>query len=187
MDNKINFKKNPSDNSHYRQLRKLIKNVTTDLPKSRIFYKRIMTVILPLTFLLSYLLALSYRDYMLLYFILFAVLGIISVLIFINVIHDAVHDNIFKKQWANNALILLFDHIGGNSYIWKQRHMVLHHNYQNISGWDSDIEQAGLIKIYPQGKKLKINNYQHWFIFFFYPLYLFNWILIRDFNDFFLK
>ena len=122
-----------------------------------------------------------------LFYGLYALMGIISVLIFINIIHDAVHHNVFKKPWMNNAITLVFDLLGGNSYIWKKRHLLLHHNYQNIAGWDSDIEQAGLIKIFRHEKATIINKNQHWLIFFLYPLYLFNWIFIRDFKDFFLK
>ena len=32
--------------------------------------------------------------------------------------------------------------MGANSYIWKIRHIRLHHNYPNVMGWDSDFEQS---------------------------------------------
>ncbi|TXE09544.1 fatty acid desaturase [Gelidibacter salicanalis] len=121
------------------------------------------------------------------YLLLFTINGLVSVLIFVNCIHEASHHNIFSSKWANNALLTLFDFIGIDSYIWKKRHILLHHNFQNVSGWDSDIEQSGFIKIYPHDKSEWYHNYQHKFVFMLYPLFLFNWIFVRDFKDFFSK
>lgn len=187
MDTTIIFKKDGKDNFHYRQLKSILKEVVKDLPESRKSHKAYIVFVLPILFFLIYFIALYFNKYIALYYIMYALLGILSVLIFVNIIHDAVHNNIFKKQWANNSILLFFDLIGGNSYIWKKRHMLMHHNFQNIAGWDSDIEQAGLLKIYPHENSRLIHKYQHIFIFLFYPLYLFNWILFRDFKDFFLK
>lgn len=187
MKTNITFKKDSVDNAHYRQLRSRLKELVKNLPKKREQNKKQIAVILPLLFISTYLTALMLMDSTFAFFLLYAVLGVISVLIFINLIHDAVHDNVFKKRKANEILLFVFDLLGGNSFIWKKRHMVLHHNFQNIAGWDSDIEQAGLIKVYPQEKASLINRNQYWLIFLFYPLYLFNWIFVRDFKDFFLK
>lgn len=187
MKTKIIFNKNSNDNFHYRKLRERIKNILKELPEKRKLNKVYIALALPIVYLVIYLLAISNINQTVLYYSLFALLGIISVLIFINIIHEAVHNNVFKKKWANNIYLIVFDLIGGNSFIWKKRHMLLHHNYQNIAGWDSDIEQSGLIKIFPHEESSVINRNQHWLIFLFYPLYLFNWILIRDFKDFFLK
>lgn len=187
MDNTVVFKKNAADNFHYRQLKGILKKVESSLPEKRKTNKKVIVFILPLLFILVYFMALYFNENSTVYFTLYGLLGIISVLIFVNIIHDAVHNTIFKKRWANNLILLFFDLIGGNSYIWKKRHMLMHHNFQNIAGWDSDIEQAGLIKIYPHENTSLLHKYQHYFIFLFYPLYLFNWILVRDFKDFFLK
>ena len=187
MDTNIKFKQDSADNAHLRQLRSQLKNVLKNLPKRRRHNKQYMAIALPLLFMSTYLIALQLIGNIYMFCMLYAVLGVISVLVFINIIHDAVHDNVFKKRWANNALLSVFDLLGGNSFIWKKRHMILHHNFQNIAGWDSDIEQAGLIKVYPQEKASLINRNQHWLIFLFYPMYLFNWIFVRDFKDFFMK
>jgi linoleoyl-CoA desaturase len=62
---------------------------------------------------------------------------------------------------------------------------VFHHNYLNMKGWDTDIEQSNLARIFPRGKALYIHRYQHLYLP--YPLYLFNWLLVRDFKDFYNK
>ena len=186
-DANIIFKKDANDNFHYRQLKTILKRVVKELPQRRKVFKAYIVIFLPLLFFLIYFMALYFKDYIAIYLLFYSFLGVLSVLIFVNIIHDAVHNTIFKKKWANNFILLFFDIIGGNSFIWKKRHMLMHHNFQNIAGWDSDIEQAGLIKIYPHEHTSNLHKHQHIFIFLFYPMYLFNWILIRDFKDFFLK
>ena len=114
-------------------------------------------------------------------------MGITIVLIFVNLVHDAVHQSIFSNKKMNNLWLYFFDIIGGNSYIWNIRHKLLHHRYQNVAGWDSDIEQASIFRIYPHDKKVNIHNFQPILIFFFYPIFLLNWLFIRDFKDFFDK
>lgn len=185
METEVNFDRNPTHNSHYRALRAELRNELNSLPENRKLKKRYLALILPVVHVIFYICALNSNNFIQFYSS-YAVLGITSVLIFINIIHDAVHNNVFKKPWMNNALLLVFDLLGGNSYIWKKRHVLLHHNYQNIAGWDSDIEQSGFIKIFKHEQPSWINRNQSWLIFFFYPMYLCNWILIRDFKDFFL-
>ena len=77
--------------------------------------------------------------------------------------------------------------MGANSYIWKIRHIRLHHNYPNVMGWDSDIEQSDIARIFPHGSYSKMHKYQHIYLPLLYPFYLINWLLIRDFKDFFNK
>jgi linoleoyl-CoA desaturase len=187
MEAKVVFNQSPKDNLHYRKLRAQLKQVLKSLPEKRKLEKGYMAFILLTFYLIIYLLAVNYAQSMTQFYGLYALLGITSVLIFINIIHDAVHYNVFKKRWMNDAILSVFDLMGGNSYIWKKRHVLLHHNFQNIAGWDSDIEQSGLIKIFKHEKPSWINRNQSWLIFFLYPMYLSNWILIRDFKDYFIK
>jgi linoleoyl-CoA desaturase len=61
----------------------------------------------------------------------------------------------------------------------------MHHNYTNTVGWDSDIEQGNPLKLFPTTIFLPIQKYQHYWVFLLYPLFLLNWLLIRDFRDFY--
>jgi len=185
MDSHIIFNQNSTDNFHYRKLKKQIDHEVKGLPKSRMVFKIAVTWFFILMYFVIYAVALNSIQNINRYYLLFALMGVIIVFIFLNIIHDAVHNHVFKTKRFNNAVLIVFDLIGANSYIWKNRHIHLHHNFQNVVGWDSDIEQSGLIKIFPHDKSTWIHRYQHWFIFIFYPLYLFNWIMIRDFKDFF--
>lgn len=82
---------------------------------------------------------------------------------------------------------VFFDLMGANSFIWKKRHQLMHHNYPNIKGWDSDIEQSNMFKIFPDEPSTWFHKKQHRLVFLFYPFYLLNWLLVRDFRDFFSK
>jgi linoleoyl-CoA desaturase len=114
-------------------------------------------------------------------------LGLLLVVIFLNIIHDAVHGTIFKSKQLNEWYVYLFDLMGANSYIWRMRHVRFHHNYPNVSGWDTDIEQSKLARIFPTDEGLRIHKYQHIYLPVLYPFYLLNWLFIRDFKDFFNK
>jgi len=114
-------------------------------------------------------------------------MGLLLVSIFLNVIHDAVHGTIFKSEAANQFYVYFFDLMGANSFIWKQRHVRFHHNYPNVNGWDTDIEQSELARVFPSGPFSRFHKYQHLYLPFLYPLYLANWLLVRDFKDFFNK
>ena len=114
-------------------------------------------------------------------------MGLLIVINFLNLIHEAVHNTLFRRKLYNKFYINLFDLMGANSYIWKIRHTRLHHNYPNVLGWDSDIENSPLLRIFPHGAFSKYHKYQHIYLPLIYPTFLFNWLLIRDFKDFFPK
>lgn len=139
----------------------------------------------PALYILLYALALACgKNTTILYSCYFG-LGLMLVIIFLNVIHDAVHGVVFNNKKWNSLYVYFFDLMGANSYIWKLRHTRLHHNYPNIMGWDSDIEQSGLARIFPHGPFSKMHRYQHIYLPMLYPFYLLNWLLLRDFKDFF--
>jgi linoleoyl-CoA desaturase len=112
-------------------------------------------------------------------------MGLLIVSIFLNIIHDAVHRTIFKNEKLNEAYVYLFDLMGANSFIWRLRHIRFHHNYPNVNGWDTDIEQSSLARVFPSGPFSRMHKYQHIYLPILYPFYLANWLLIRDFKDFF--
>lgn len=120
-------------------------------------------------------------------FIGYLAMGLLLVLNYLNVVHDAVHNTIFKNRRQNELYVYLFDIMGANSFIWKTRHVLFHHNYPNVNGWDTDIDQSALVKVAPQAPSSRLHKYQHIYLPFIYPLFLFNWLLIRDFKDFFSK
>jgi linoleoyl-CoA desaturase len=185
MSPKIAYSHNLSSEVHYKQLKLRVAECVKMLPESRKDHLKLLSFVLPITYLLVYLLALFEVHNIPLFYFLYSLMGIIMVLTFLSVIHETVHGNLFKDPNVTGLLMLFFDLAGANSYIWKKRHLIMHHNFPNIAGWDTDIQQAGIIKIYPQEPIKGLQKYQHYYFVFLYPFYLINWIFIRDFKDFF--
>ena len=118
-------------------------------------------------------------------FIFYILTGVVMIMVFLNVFHDAAHGTIFKKKIYNEWFTYVLELYGCNSYIWKKRHLLLHHPYPNVQDWDIDVKQSDIVRIFPQSKWFSFHRYQHvymWFLYFFYSL---NWLCIRDFKDFF--
>ena len=187
MSHTIRFPKDSADNIHFRKIKKEVDDFLNGIPHRHMRIVRARSLFFPVLYIILYLCAIYFRNSTGLFFLFYISMGITMLFIFLNMVHDAVHGTIFERKWQNNLILYFFDVIGANSYIWKKRHKMLHHAFQNVSGWDSDIEQATLFKIFPHEEKRKIHNFQHILIFFFYPLYLVNWVFVRDFKDYFKK
>jgi linoleoyl-CoA desaturase len=171
----------------FQQLRQDVNTLVQQLQPKRqgsIIFKAIL---FPAFYLITYLLVLIAGNNTALFYTGYFLLGVFLVMIFLNIIHDAVHGTIFNSKWLNEWYVYLFDLMGANSYVWRLRHIRFHHNYPNVNGWDTDIEQSALVRIFPTGSALLIHRYQHIYLPMLYPLYLFNWLLVRDFKDFFNK
>jgi len=185
MIKKLTFIQDERDKFHFQILKARVNQELVKLPTKRRLFGKIRAIIFPILYILLYFISTRFYEDKIAFFIIYGLMGITTVFIFLNMVHEAVHDTIFETRKFNRWLLYFFDLIGSNSYIWKKRHMRLHHGYQNVAGWDSDIEQASLFRIYPHDEKKKRHTFQHFFIFLFYPLYLVNWVFIRDFKDFF--
>jgi linoleoyl-CoA desaturase len=185
MNSKIAYSRNDSSDYHYKKLRSLVNERLKELPPARRKNIQILAVILPSLYVFIYLTALSQINNIPTFYSLYCLMGIVIVFTFLSVIHETVHGNLSTSSSATRGIMCFLDLSGANSYIWKKRHVTMHHNFPNIRGWDTDIQQSGIIKIYPHGKPTGYQRYQHIFFIFLYPLYLINWVFIRDLKDFF--
>ncbi len=182
---KPSYHKNKEENILFNELRTRVNQRIKNIPEDRDRLIKIKVFLLPLLYFACYFVALSNGGNPAIYAGAFGLMGITLVLIYLNLIHEAAHNNIFKNKNYNKAVLRIFDLVGANSFIWERRHIVSHHSYPNVDGWDTDVEQSGVLKIFPHGSPEGIQKYQHRFFFLVYPLYLFNWMFIRDFRDFF--
>ncbi len=183
---KPSYPKN-GDEVIFAELRKEVKKTVSLLEGKRRKTILLKALILPLLYFAVYSCALVFGNYSLVYYTCYFLMGLLLVSIFLNIIHDAVHGTIFRSEKLNEAYVYLFDLMGANSFIWKLRHIRFHHNFPNVNGWDTDIEQSSLARVFPSGSFSRMHKYQHIYLPFLYPLYLANWLLIRDFKDFFNK
>jgi linoleoyl-CoA desaturase len=171
----------------FRQLRMEVSEMvekSSGFTRSEMLLKAIL---FPFVYIATYLTALIWGKNIFVLYGCYFLLGVLLVIIFLNLIHDAVHGSIFKSNKLNDLYVHFFDLMGANSFIWKLRHVRFHHNYPNVNGWDTDLEQSDLARVFPSGDFSRFHRYQHIYLPFLYPLYLPNWLLLRDFKDFFNK
>lgn len=174
-------------NDLFLELRKEVNETVRRLEPQRKNHIYLKAVLFPIAYIATYVCALSFGNNVNILFGCYFLLGCFLLLNFLNLIHEAVHHTLFKNKTLNNWYVHFFDLLGANSYIWKVRHIRLHHNYPNVMGWDSDFEQSPIVRVFPQGTFSSMHKYQHIYLPFVYPLYLFNWLLVRDFKDYFKK
>ncbi|MBC6490011.1 fatty acid desaturase family protein [Flavihumibacter stibioxidans] len=185
MENKPRFRKVDEDQAHFLRIGQLVKEKLNDLPENNHPHSAFKIFSFPAIYFIAYFLGLYYRFNAGVMISAYAVMGLTGIFLYLNLFHEATHGLLFRSKKSNRNFLNLFDLLGPNSFIWIKRHNKLHHNYPNVHGWDSDIEQSGPLQIFPHQAPEKYNKLQHLYVFLLYPLYLFNWIFIRDFRDFF--
>jgi linoleoyl-CoA desaturase len=102
-----------------------------------------------------------------------------------NVMHDANHGSYSSSQQVNNLLGLTLNALGGNSFIWKFKHNVIHHTYPNIDGVDDDIAKSPFIRMCSTQRWVPIHRVQHIYTPLLYALSTMIWVLFQDFEKYF--
>ncbi len=175
-------------NSHiFVKLKEKARGIVQEHRKERQKIVLFKAILFPLLYIGAYVAAIIWAKNPLVFYGCYFFMGLMLMIIFINLIHDAVHHVLFKNRKLNNLFVYFFDLMGANSYAWKIRHTRLHHNYPNVMGWDSDIDQSPLARVFPHGPFSRVHKYQHIYLPVLYFFYLLNWVLVRDFKDYFNK
>ncbi len=112
-------------------------------------------------------------------------LGFTLAAIGFNVMHDACHGSYSRHKWVNELMGLTNNALGGNAYIWKVKHNIIHHTYTNIDGVDDDIAIGTLLRQAPTQKRLLVHRYQYLYMFVLYAFTTFAWVLVLDFIKYF--
>jgi linoleoyl-CoA desaturase len=119
-------------------------------------------------------------------FLLWMVMGIAVAGIGMSVMHDANHGAYSSSQKVNDWVGYSINLLGGAAFNWKIQHNLLHHTYTNISSHDEDIKDRAIMKFNPHSKRKGIQQFQHYYAFFFYGLITIYWVLGKDLVQFFL-
>jgi linoleoyl-CoA desaturase len=75
-----------------------------------------------------------------------ALLGFFAASIGFNIMHDACHGSFSTKGWVNEIFGLTNNFLGGNAFLWKLKHNIIHHTYTNIDGVDDDINNMPFLR-----------------------------------------
>ena len=75
--------------------------------------------------------------------------------------------------------------MGGNSFIWKNKHNVNHHTYTNIEGMDDDIDIQPWIRVHDEQPKYWFHRFQHIYWVILYGTTYLLWVYVKDFTKYF--
>ncbi len=102
-----------------------------------------------------------------------------------NVMHDGAHGSYSSKEWVNKFMGFSLNVLGGNVYLWSQKHNINHHSYTNVEGLDDDIDIKPFIRVHSTQKRYWFHRFQHIYSLALYgTTYLF-WVFMNDFNKYF--
>ena len=99
-----------------------------------------------------------------------------------NVMHDASHEAYSERRWLNRLMAMSLDLVGGSSHFWRWKHVVFHHTFVNVIGYDTDINLAGLGRLTPHHPRAWIHRWQHWYASVLYGLLVIKWHFYDDFR-----
>ena len=112
--------------------------------------------------------------------ILCVTLGLVLASIGFNVMHDACHGSYSSHKWVNNVMSLSLNALGGNAFIWKFKHNIIHHTYTNVDGMDDDIAKSPFMRSCASQKWVPAHRFQHIYMLLLYAASSFLWALVLD-------
>ena len=117
--------------------------------------------------------------------VLCCLLGFVLASIGFNVMHDACHGSYSSRKWINNVMGLTLNALGGNAFIWKFKHNIIHHTYTNVDGVDDDINKSPLMRMCASQKWVPAHRFQHIYVLPVYAISSLAWVLLLDFDKYF--
>lgn len=145
----------------------------------------IKTVILLSAFVFNYIGMLTSTTWTSI-FIYFGLQGITNALIGFNVMHDGSHGSYSKEKKWNRRALLSLELLGGSTFMWIIKHIVLHHRFTNTVK-DDDPHTGGVFYITPDDKHRWFHKFQAWYAVPLYGIEYFGWIFIFDIQKYFTK
>lgn len=182
---KVTF--NNKNSVFFSDLKQAVENyfVQTKTRKTGNFKLYLKTIVLIPAALIIYILLLTVSMPAWLSLILCALLGVVFASIGFNVMHDANHGSYSRKKWVNNLLGYTINALGGNSFIWKFKHNIIHHTYTNVDGVDDDIARSPLMRQCQTQIWKPAHKYQHIYVVFLYAISSLAWAAYLDFDKYF--
>jgi linoleoyl-CoA desaturase len=182
---KISFKN--KDNSFYQDLKNSVElyflNSRIKKTGNRKLYLKTLTLI-PAALAL-YCILLSVHLTIIPAILISGLFGLVLASIGFNVMHDACHGSYSQKPWVNNLMGLSLNLLGGNAFIWKFKHNIIHHTYTNVDGIDDDIAKTPIMRMCESQRWTKAHRFQHFYVIVLYALSSFAWVSTMDFNKYF--
>ena len=100
-----------------------------------------------------------------------------------DVMHDANHGSSSGRRWVNRLLAYSLDLIGGSSYLWRQKHNVLHHTWPNVAGLDTDGDAGASLRLAPTQPLRRPHRWQWLYAWPLYGVFALKWWLADDWKE----
>lgn len=117
--------------------------------------------------------------------LLCTMLGVVLAGIGFNVMHDSAHGSYSRKKWVNDIMAYSLNLMGGNSYLWKNKHNLNHHTFTNINGMDDDIDIRPWIRTNSNQPRYFYHRFQHIYWVVLYGVTYLLWVYVQDFRKYF--
>lgn len=104
-----------------------------------------------------------------------------------NIMHDGAHGSFSSKKWVNDLAGVSLNFLGGNVFMWKAKHNVVHHTFTNIADVDDDIDAKPFLRLCEDQKHYKMHRYQHFYFLLAYSLLYLYWIVATDYTKYFTR
>lgn len=108
-------------------------------------------------------------------------LGLSIAAVGMGVQHDGNHGAYSKHAWVNRVFGASLDVMGVCSFIWRQKHNVIHHTFTNIRGVDFDLDFGVIARLSPEQRCRWGHRFQHIYLWFLYGFLLPKWVFYDDF------
>jgi linoleoyl-CoA desaturase len=182
---KVSF--NKKNNSFYQDVKSSVENYFTSgkIQKTGNWKLFIKTILLVPSAVGLYLILLFVHLTLVPGILISGLMGLVLASIGFNVMHDACHGSYSGKSWVNNIMGLSLNLLGGNAFIWKFKHNIIHHTYTNIDGLDDDIAKSPAMRSCESQKWVGLHRYQHVYVIPLYAISSFLWVSLMDFNKYF--
>jgi linoleoyl-CoA desaturase len=128
------------------------------------------TIIMLLLYLVPFAAMLALRTEGPWSFLAWSIMGLGLAGLGMTVMHDAAHNAVSERPWVNRMLSWTMYLFGGNVFVWKVRHNILHHTHTNIPGTDEDIAAGGPLRFNELSDLRPIHRFQHVYAFAFYGI-----------------
>jgi linoleoyl-CoA desaturase len=100
-----------------------------------------------------------------------------------NVMHDANHGSYSRHPRVNGALAFTSDLLGASSWLWRQKHNVLHHTFANVAGMDPDVEAGAFLRLTPAQPVHPWHRFQHLYAWPLYGVFMVKWWFADEARD----
>jgi linoleoyl-CoA desaturase len=111
-------------------------------------------------------------------------LGAVVSSIGFNVMHDGGHGSFSKYKSVNTFAALTLNILGGNAFMWNQKHNIIHHAFTNVDGVDEDIN-IPFMRLSSTQSKSRLHKYQHLYFWVLYSLLYIFWMFVSDYKKYF--